>query len=263
MKTPGVGFRLSPGAPVCTEDGDSRNRRCAPINLDAHPFGPNGTSPHLDRAELGRRYAGGPANYPSHRQPIGLWADEQGGNIAALEHWFSVQPESHRRQWTGTPTTEEWYDLAHSESRRGSDFYERHWFSVLPGGTPGTPRVVVKENFSGHAWRFKPQTEERFRLERRLGTQTVQGLKGQTIWFDVRWFPGIDAPPPPDPEPEPEPTPGRATPRRRAEEWHETGAALLVQAKAAHWTRRLWWVGREPFLAAAEALITAKRRVFG
>lgn len=270
-KRPGVGFTLSAGMQVCTEDSDSRNRRCAAITLSARPFGPDGNAISPDPAELGRRYAGGANNYPATRQPIGLWAETFEINGACLEAWFLEQSLVHRVQWTGVPTTEEKYDLAHSQNRRGSEFYRRYWFSRLPGGAPETAVLVDRSSYPTHAWRFAASHTDQDFLEQRLGLQETRNALGYSQWFFVAWFPGIDAPqseppppqpdpPPSPPDPTPEPVPGRATPRRRAEEWHETLGALIKQAGMPKWAPRLWWLGREPFLLAAEALIVAKRR---
>lgn len=201
--TPGVGYPVNEDTVVCTEDRNSRNRRCVKIDLTARPYGPDGTATAQDQDAYSRRYAGGPDAYPGTRQPIGLWADQQALNIAALESWFAEQPESHRSAWTGTPTREEWVDLAHREGRRGSAFYWRHWFSKLPGRSVEDAHIVDESTWRGHAWRFEPGGG----LNHTLGIQRVLDSQGYPEWYDVRWLPGVTPEPPPPPEPPPACTP--------------------------------------------------------
>ena len=209
-KLPGVGYRLAPRTQVCTENSDSSNRSCADLDLSARPFGPTGNGP-LDRAELGRRYAGGPGNYPSSRQPIGLWADMEQINVEVLRRWFQDQPASHREKWTGEPTLEEWYDLCHSHSRIGDPFYAEYWFSQIDGGSPETALPITAGNWNRYSWQFDLPPRHPQHLDRRLGLQSYLSSLRYPVFVDIQWLPGEVEPPVPPPPPEPpppEPEPG-------------------------------------------------------
>lgn len=258
---PGVGYKLRPGALAMYPGGELARPRVltVPIDLDAHPWGPDGRGP-IDDQLFRQRYSGGA---PLDLRREGRWmlfGAERTPDVPKLlrqawaDRWSGL--ENSGDGYDGEPTLEEIVDFQVTQEICG-DVSRTFLIAYLEGGIKN-PIVVTEQNHH-----FYETTLRSLGIDT-LGISTHPGLygcKNAQMVIDVRWLPGVEEPPPdPGPVPVPDPTPGRATPRRRAEEWHETIGALIQQAKMPKWAPRLWWLGREPFLAGAEALIAAKRR---
>lgn len=227
-----VGFTLSPAATVCSEDSNSGGRECYPINRSARPFGADGNTVSIVPGEqlrlMGERYRGG-RDYSKSRQAIGFEADIFEQNGGTLRAWFAEQPETHRALWDGVPTFEEKYDLAHSEDRRSSAFYDRYWWA-------GFATIVVDEsNFVSFRGLLKGEGITT------LGIHKIKNALGITLLYDVRWLPEQESPvEPPTTPPKPVTCPPPPTCAAEQEELERLSVALeSATAEVARLRRRL------------------------
>lgn len=116
-KLPGVGFSVARGTPSCWEGGNVP-KGCAPIDLSAEPFGPDGNLElsQIDPVLLARRYKGGDMN--NQGWPQGFANELFNNNYLALRlMWERGMFGAEGDKRTGIPTWQEMYDLAFTTSR--------------------------------------------------------------------------------------------------------------------------------------------------
>lgn len=236
----GTGFSVRPGTQSCWQGGNTSGG-CAPIDLAAEPFGPDGNLElHLiDPALLAKRYKGGDVNNQGWPQGFGQELF-QNNYLTLRAMWLAGEPGMDPNR-TGEPTWQEMYDLAFT-TPRGSTLY-RTWLIDRNPEVSTDPAKPVKLAMRRSPHRYNWTEHQTFRVK--LYNENTYWAPGQGPMYQPGYpeVLGKDPLAPPTPPPLPPPRPpvvvpppapppvGLSSPEQRIEELTAWVGQKLVQVK--------------------------------